>query len=168
MFLLLLNLMFSKISNILGNAWDWGKSVIKPLKNTVSNGYEMIKNGAMKAGKFVADNHEAIGNIMGGIGNIINSLPNSQFKQKLENGLGDASVAVNKFSNLRPSNTQRIQFKNDMTNNKVDTPQIQMQQQNKPINNSSSGSSASISAPVSLARMGHRSRINNPTARAVI
>lgn len=121
--------MFSKISNMLGNAWDWGKTVIKPLKNTVSNGFETLRNGAMKAGKFVADNHEAIGSIMGGIGNLINSLPNSQFKQKLENGLGDASVAVNKVSNLRPSNAQRMQFKNDMVNNKVNTPQMQMQQQ---------------------------------------
>ena len=67
--------MFSKISNMLGNAWDWGKTVIKPLKNTVSNGFETLRNGAMKAGKFVADNHEAIGSIMGGIGNLINSLP---------------------------------------------------------------------------------------------
>ena len=159
--------MFSKISNILGNAWDWGKSVIKPLKNTVSNGYEMIKNGAMKAGKFVADNHEAIGNIMGGIGNIINSLPNSQFKQKLENGLGDASVAVNKFSNLRPSNTQRMQFKNDVINNKVDTPQMQIQQLNTPINNSASSSSASISlSPLSIMR--RKTSSNKSNARMVI
>lgn len=166
MFLLLLNLMFSKISNMLGSAWDWGKSIIKPLKNTVSNGYEMIKNGAMKAGKFVADNHEAIGNIVGGIGNIINNLPNSKIKDKLESGLGNASVAVNKFSNLRPSNTQRIQFKNDMINNKVNTPQVQMKQQNTPINN---GSSESIPVPAaSLARMRYRSKINNPTARVVI
>ena len=108
--------MFSKISNMLGNAWDWGKNALGSLGNSVGKGFDMLKNGAMKAGKFVLDNHETIGNIVGGIGNILSNMPNSPLKQKMEQGLGGATVAINKFSNLRPSNGQRQQFNNNMSN----------------------------------------------------
>ena len=108
--------MFSKISNMLGGAWDWGKNALGSLRSSVGKGYDMLKNGAMKAGKFVYDNHEAIGNIVGGIGNILGNMPNSPLKQKMEQGLGGATVAINKFSNLRPSNAQRQQFSNNMSN----------------------------------------------------
>ena len=108
--------MFSKITNMLSGAWDWGKNALCSMRNRVGKGFDMLKNGAMKAGKFVYDNHEAIGNIVGGLGSMLSNMPNSPIKQKLEQGLGGASVAINKFSNLRPSNAQRQQFSNNMSN----------------------------------------------------
>ena len=101
--------MFNKISSMLGKAWDFGGSLIKPLKNHVSNGWEMLKNGASKVGQFVNNNHEAIGSILSGIGNIVGNLPNSPIKQKLENF---GNTAPNTMS--RPQNTPRQQFNNNL------------------------------------------------------
>ena len=108
--------MFGKISKMLGTAMDWGKSAMGTLKDNVGKGFGMLKNGAMKAGKFVYDNHEAIGNIVGGIGNILSNMPNSPLKEKMQQWLGGATTVINKFSNLRPANTQRQQFSNNITN----------------------------------------------------
>lgn len=116
--------MFGKISQMLGNAWDWGKNAMSSLKDKVGSGFDMLKNGAMKAGKFVYDNHEAIGNIVGGIGNLLNNMPNSPVKQKMEQGLGGATTVINKFSNLRPSNQQRQQFNNNITNKQSMIPNV--------------------------------------------
>lgn len=121
---------------MLGTAWNKAGSFIKPLKNTVSNGFDMLKNGAMKAGKFVYDNHEAIGNIVGGIGNILSNMPDSKLKDKMQQGLGGATTAINRFSNLRPSNEQRKQFSNNISNrqqqaipNQQQSIQMKMNQQ---------------------------------------
>ena len=108
--------MFGKISKMLGTAMDWGKSAMGTLKDNVGKGFGMLKNGAMKAGKFVYDNHEAIGNIVGGIGTILSNMPNSPLKEKMQQGLGGATTVINKFSNLRPANAQRQQFSNNITN----------------------------------------------------
>ena len=101
--------MFNKISSMLGKAWDFGGSLIKPLKNHVSNGWEMLKNGASKVGQFVNNNHEAIGSILSGVGNIIGNLPNSPIKQKLESF---GNTDTNTMS--RPQNTPRQQFNNNL------------------------------------------------------
>lgn len=119
--------MFSKISNMLGNAWDFGKSLMKPFKNHISNGWEALKNGASKVGQFVNNNHEAIGSILSGVGNIIGNLPNSPLKQKLQNFGNTATDAGNMFSNgfnrpsnmARPQNTQRTQFNNNLNNRTI-------------------------------------------------
>ena len=112
--------MFSKIGNMLGKAWDFGSSLIKPIKNHISNGWESLKNGASKVGKFVSDNHETIGTILSGVGNIIGNLPNSPLKQKLKNygetAQGAGNFMSGGFSNLRPANTQRQSFSNGLTN----------------------------------------------------
>ena len=129
--------MFSKISQMLGNAWDVGKNAMSSLKDKIGSGFDMLKNGAMKAGKFVYDNHEAIGNIVGGIGNLLNNMPNSPVKQKMEQGLGGASTVINKFSNLRPSNQQRQQFNNNITNKQnmiSNAPNIPMNQNTRQMN----------------------------------
>ena len=130
--------MFGKISQMLGNAWDAGKNIMGSLKDKIGSGFDMLKNGAMKAGKFVYDNHEAIGNIVGGLGNILNNMPNSPVKQKMEQGLGATTTAINKFSNLRPSNQQRQQFNNNITNKQnmvPNTPNIPMKQNIPQTNN---------------------------------
>ena len=109
--------MFSKISNMLGKAWDFGSNIIKPFKNHISNGWESLKNGASKVGQFVANNHEAIGSVLSGVGNIIGNLPNSPLKQKLTNFGNNASYAGDMFSNgitPRPQNTQRQGFNNNL------------------------------------------------------
>ena len=109
--------MFSKISNMLGNAWDFGSKLIKPFKNHISNGWEALKNGASKVGQFVANNHEAIGSVLTGVGNIIGNLPKSPIKQKLADFGNGASHAGNMFSNgfmPRPPNTQRQGFNNNI------------------------------------------------------
>ena len=138
--------MFGKISQILGNAWDAGKNIMGSLKDKVGSGFDMLKNGAMKAGKFVYDNHEAIGNIVGGLGNILNNMPNSPVKQKMEQGLGATTTAINKFSNLRPSNQQRQQFNNNIINKQNivpnNAPNIPMRQNIPQINNQFSNNTA--------------------------
>ena len=102
--------MFNKISSMLGKAMDIGSSLIKPLKNHVSNGWEKLKNGAFKVGQFVNDNHEAIGSILSGVGNIIGNMPNSPLRKKFES-YGNTSPGV------RPQNTRRQQFSNNLNSN---------------------------------------------------
>ena len=122
--------MFNKISSMLGKAWDFGGSLIKPLKNHVSNGWESLKNGASKVGQFVNNNHEAIGSILSGVGNIIGNLPNSPIKQKLENF---GNTAPNTMS--RPQNTPRQQFNNNL-NSRFSSNKQQMGQSGAKVVNS--------------------------------
>ena len=122
--------MFNKISSMLGKAWDFGGSLIKPLKNHVSNGWESLKNGASKVGQFVNNNHEAIGSILSGIGNIVGNLPNSPIKQKLENF---GNTAPNTMS--RPQNTPRQQFNNNL-NSRFSSNKQQMVQSGAKVVNS--------------------------------
>ena len=120
---------------MLGNAWDFGSSLIKPLKNHISNGWEALKNGASKVGQFVNNNHEAIGSILSGVGNIIGNLPNSPLKQKLANFGNNATNAGNMFSNgfnnmARPQNTPRQQFNNNINSKFTQQPQQEKRQLN--------------------------------------
>ena len=113
--------MFSKITSMLGKAWDTGKSLVKPLTGKLASGWDMLKNGAMKVGKFVGENHEAIGSVLTGVGNIIGNLRDSPLKQKLQEANNAAQTITDgisgrgKFSNLRPSNTQRKTFANELS-----------------------------------------------------
>lgn len=106
---------------MLGKAWDTGKSLVKPLTGKLASGWDMLKNGAMKVGKFVGENHEAIGSVLTGVGNIIGNLRDSPLKQKLQEAnnaaqtITDGLSGRSKFSNLRPSNTQRKTFSNDLS-----------------------------------------------------
>ena len=105
---------------MLGKAWDAGKGLVKPLTGKLSTGWDMLKNGATKVGQFVSNNHEAIGSILSGVGNIIGNLKDSPVKQKLqqiENGANQANnVIYGGFSNLRPSNLKRTPFSNGLNN----------------------------------------------------
>ena len=113
--------MFSKISGLLGKAWDAGKSLVKPLTGKISSGWDMLKNGAMKVGKFVGENHEAIGSVLSGVGNIIGNLRDSPLKQKLQQAGEKAQQANNMiyggFNGMRPSNLKRTQFNNALKGN---------------------------------------------------
>ena len=114
--------MFSKITGMLGKAWDAGKSLVKPLTGKISSGWDMLKNGAMKVGKFVGENHEAIGSVLSGVGNIIGNLRDSPLKQKLQQIEGGAQQANNMiyggFNGMtRPSNLKRTQFNNALKGN---------------------------------------------------
>ena len=106
---------------MLGKAWDTGKSLVKPLTGKLASGWDMLKNGAMKVGKFVGENHEAIGSVLTGVGNIIGNLRDSPLKQKLQEANNAAQTITDgisgrgKFSNLRPSNTQRKTFSNELS-----------------------------------------------------
>ena len=108
---------------MLGTAWDTGKSLVKPLTGKLASGWDMLKNGAMKVGKFVGENHEAIGSVLTGVGNIIGNLRDSPLKQKLQEAnnaaqtITDGISGRSKFSNLRPSNTQRKTFSNELSGN---------------------------------------------------
>ena len=112
--------MFSKIGNMLSNAWAGAKNLIKPLKHGISSGWESLKNGAGKVGRFIGNNHEAIGSIMSGVGSILSNMPNSPIKQKL-NQFGGAANNFSNFmngftnNNPRPPNAQRPQFMNNLT-----------------------------------------------------
>ena len=114
--------MFSKITGMLGKAWDAGKSLVKPLTGKISSGWDMLKNGAMKVGKFVGENHEAIGSVLSGVGNIIGNLRDSPLKQKLQQIEGGAQQANNMiyggFNGMaRPSNLKRTPFNNALKGN---------------------------------------------------
>ena len=111
---------------MLGKAWDTGKSLVKPLTGKLASGWDMLKNGAMKVGKFVGENHEAIGSVLTGVGNIIGNLRDSPLKQKLQEAnnaaqtINDGISGGGRFSNLRPSNAQRKAFSNNL--NGANTP----------------------------------------------
>ena len=111
--------MFDKIAKMLGKVKDFGSSLVNPMKNSVSTGWDMLKSGASKVGRFINDNHESIGSILSGVGNIIGNLPNSSIKNKLSS-YADTAGRTSDFlhggySNMnRPSNTQRTQFSNNM------------------------------------------------------
>ena len=112
--------MFNKISQMLGNAVDFGNRLMKPMKNHISTGWDMLKNGASKVGRFVNDNHQAIGTILSGVGNIISGMPNSPLKQKLQT-YGDAAGRVKDSIyggyngyNRRPINTPYTQSRQNM------------------------------------------------------
>jgi hypothetical protein len=112
--------MFDKIANILGKVKDFGSNLIKPMKHTISNGWDMLKSGVSKAGKFIYDNHENIGTILSGVGSIIGNLPNSQLKQRLSNYADNADKANNflhgGFNRMnRPKNTPRTQISNNLS-----------------------------------------------------
>ena len=154
--------MLGKISQMLGGVMDWGKNAFGSIKNNVGKGYEMLKNGAMKTGRFISDNHEAIGNIVGGIGNILNNMPNSPLKQKMEQGLGGATTVINKFSNLRPSNQQRQQFNNNIINKQNMIP-------NNKINNFAGSDGTNIPMSQNTRQMNSlQSRLNKLSNRSVI
>ena len=96
---------FNKVGNLLGRASDFATNIIKPMKHN-------IQNGLQKVGNFLDKNHETIGTIAAGIGNILANLPSSQMKQKLQ-GASNALNAVggymnnyhgNGFASNRPSN----------------------------------------------------------------
>ena len=137
--------MFSKIGNMLSNAWTGAKNLIKPLKHGISSGWESLKNGAEKVGRFIGNNHEAIGSIMSGVGSILSNMPNSPIKQKLNQYGGNASHFSNLFggfsnnNNQRPSNAQRPQFMNNLTRPN------QPAQQNQSMNNSNPSGSIHLS-----------------------
>ena len=99
---------------------------------------QSLKNGASKVGQFVNNNHEAIGSILSGIGNIVSQMPGSPIKQRLErfgNAASDvgyyASGVGNMFRRMtRPTNLPRQQFSNTLTSKTGGgPPQIQ---QNSP------------------------------------
>ena len=99
---------FNKVGNLLGRASDFATNIIKPMKHN-------IQNGLQKVGNFLDRNHETIGTIASGIGNILANLPNSQMKQKLQ-GASNALNTVggfmnnyhgNGFASNRPSNIPR-------------------------------------------------------------
>ena len=106
---------------MLGKAWDTGKSLVKPLTGKLASGWDMLKNGAMKVGKFVGENHEAIGSVLTGVGNIIGNLRDSPLKQKLQEANNAAQTITDgisgggRFCNLRPSNAQRKAFSNNLS-----------------------------------------------------
>ena len=107
--------MFDKISQLLGKVSDFGSRIIKPMKNNISNGFNNLKSGALKVGRFINDNHELIGSIVGGVGNLISNLPNSRVKDKMLQYGANIDSARSMMHNLtRPANTQRRVFNNDI------------------------------------------------------
>ena len=121
--------MFDKIAKMLGKVKDFGSNIIKPMKHGISNGWDMLKSGTSKVGRFINDNHESIGTILSGLGGIIGSLPNSSIKNRLSS-YADTAGRTSDFIHggysmmRRPANTPRTPFSNDLSNKNA--------QQNKP------------------------------------
>ena len=96
---------------MLGKAWDTGKSLVKPLTGKLASGWDMLKNGAMKVGKFVGENHEAIGSVLTGVGNIIGNLRDSPLKQKLQEANNAAQTirrTASYYKYLLPTETKEL------------------------------------------------------------
>ena len=110
----------SKIGGLLNQATDFASNIIKPLKNKV-------QNGLTKVGNFLDKNHETIGTIASGIGNILMNLP----KNKLTDKLQSYGQTINNFGQVmsqnRPSNLARQAITQQM--NSAHTQQAQVQQQ---------------------------------------
>lgn len=126
---------FNKVGNLLGRASDFATNIIKPMKHN-------IQNGLQKVGNFLDRNHETIGTIASGIGNILANLPNSQMKQKLQ-GASNALNTVggfmnnyhgNGFASNRPSNIPRNPVNRPVQQQPVQViPQPQTQPVQQPV-----------------------------------
>ena len=126
---------FNKVGNLLGRASDFATNIIKPMKHN-------IQNGLQKVGNFLDRNHETIGTIASGIGNILANLPNSQMKQKLQ-GASNALNTVggfmnnyhgNGFASNRPSNIPRNPINRPVQQQPVQViPQPQTQPVQQPV-----------------------------------
>lgn len=112
----------SKVGNILGRASDWASNIIKPIKNHVTQ-------GLTKAGNWLDRNHETIGTIASGIGSILQNLPSSKMKDKLESYGNTLSSVGNTFLQDRPTNLARKAVSEFMNNQHT---QQNYQQQNRP------------------------------------
>ena len=104
----------SKVGNILGRASDWASNIIKPIKNHVTQ-------GLTKAGNWLDRNHETIGTIASGIGSILQNLPSSKMKNKLESYGNTLSSVGNTFLQDRPSNLARKAVSEFMNNHTCNT-----------------------------------------------
>ena len=149
--------MFNKIAGMLGKVKDFGSNLIKPMKHNISSGWDMLKSGASKVGKFINDNHESIGTILSGVGAIIGNMPNSQLKQRLSNYADGADRANNFFrggySNMnRGRNTPRTQVNNDLTNKQEQTIKQIATKPPDIVNKSVSEAKTLASAPSTRAR----------------
>ena len=109
----------SKVGNILGRASDWASNIIKPIKNHVTQ-------GLTKAGNWLDRNHETIGTIASGIGSILQNLPSSKMKDKLESYGNTLSSVGNTFLQDRPTNLARKAV-SEFMNNRNDQQNYQQQ-----------------------------------------
>ena len=89
-----------KVGNMLRSANDFASKYIKPIKNHVAQGLE-------KAGNWFDRNHETIGAIATGIGSILQNLPSSKMKDKLEAYGNGLSSFGNTMQHNRPTNLAR-------------------------------------------------------------
>lgn len=110
----------SKVGNLIGKATDFANTYIKPLKNKV-------QNGLSKVGNFLDKNHETIGTIASGIGNILMNLPKGQLSDKLQSYGQTLNSVGQSFSQNRPSNLARQAITQTMNN--AHNQQQQTQQQ---------------------------------------
>ena len=99
----------SKVGNLIGKATDFANTYIKPLKNKV-------QNGLSKVGNFLDKNHETIGTIASGIGNILMNLPKGQLSDKLQSYGQTLNSVGQSFSQNRPSNLARQAITQTMNN----------------------------------------------------
>ena len=117
---------FDKVGNILGKVGNFASQYIKPIKNHVSQGLS-------KFGNWVDKNHETLGAIATGVGTILQNLPSSKMKDKLEM----YGEGLNNFGNTiqrnRPTNLARqavSTFVNGRNEQQKQQEQIRPQPQN--------------------------------------
>ena len=115
-----------KVGNMLRSANDFASKYIKPIKNHVSQGLTNF-------GNWFDRNHETIGAIASGVGTILQNLPSSKMKDKLE-AYGEG---LNNFGNTiqhnRPTNLARqavSTFMNGQNEQQQKQEQLRPQPQN--------------------------------------
>lgn len=115
----------SKVGNMLSKATDFASNIIKPMKNHVAQ-------GLYKAGNWFDRNHETIGAIASGIGTILQNLPSSKMKDKLEKYGEGISAFGNTIQHNRPTNLARQSvsvFMNNQNTNRTAQDQIRQKPQ---------------------------------------
>ena len=109
--------MFSKVSNSVGN-------FIKPIKHNV-------QQGLYKAGNWLDKNHETIGTIASGIGNILSNLPSGAASDKLRNAGNTMNTIGQGFHNYNGSSIQNYLTGFTRPSNISRTPPNAQPQQNQ-------------------------------------
>lgn len=89
-----------KVGNMLGKVSDFAGTIMKPIKNHVTQGMS-------KFGNFLDKNHETIGAIASGLGTFLQNLPSSKMKDKLEAYGQGLNSFGNTIHNNRPTNLAR-------------------------------------------------------------
>ena len=116
-----------KVGNMFSKVSDGVSNFIKPIKHNV-------QQGLAKAGNWLDRNHETIGTIASGIGNILSNLPSGAASDKLRNAGNTMNTIGQGFQNYNGSGIQNYLTGFTRPSNIARSPPNAQQNQNPAIN----------------------------------